>query len=121
VQAIDYDVEAVRIARSNARRNRVSHRIVFLSKEVATLPQGPIQQQNLICANLISNLLMKERERILAQLKPAGMLVLAGILKEEFAAVQKAYETAGLKFIAAETEKEWRSGCFVRKGMEFRL
>jgi ribosomal protein L11 methyltransferase len=121
VQAIDCDLEAIRIAHANARQNRISHRIVFRPQEVATLPRRPRSKYTLICANLISNLLMKERGRILAQLEPAGMLVIAGILKEEFAEVQKAYEAAGLELVAAKTENEWRSGSFVRKGMESRL
>lgn len=112
VRAIDYDEEAVRTARANARQNRVSHRIEFLKGDVAKLSSRPQKKYDFVCANLISNLLMEQSERILAQLRPEGGLVIAGILKEEFAAVQKAYEDAGLGLIIGKTEKEWRSGCF---------
>jgi ribosomal protein L11 methylase PrmA len=67
-----------------------------------------------ICANLISTLLLAERKRILYRLAPDGALVLAGILNSEFALVQKDYESAGLQLIASKVEKEWCSGAFRR-------
>jgi ribosomal protein L11 methylase PrmA len=66
----------------------------------------------LVCANLISNLLIAERRRIVAQLNRGGILVLAGILKSEFTQVQTAFEDLGLKLVANKSEKEWRSGSF---------
>ena len=47
------------------------------------------QGYDLVCANLISDLLITERRRIAAQLKRTGTLVLAGILQSEFKAVRK--------------------------------
>jgi len=66
----------------------------------------------MVCANLISNVLLAERARIVGRLAPNGLLVLAGILKEEFPMVQRAYEAAGLRLVTGRTEKEWRSGSF---------
>jgi len=65
-----------------------------------------------ICANLISNLLISARERILARLAPDGVVIAAGILKTEFQSVQRAYEEAGLRLVASQSKKEWRSGSF---------
>ena len=70
------------------------------------------RQYDLVCANLISDLLIAERRRIAAQLNRTGTLVLAGILKSEFTEVQKAFETLGLKLVSSRNEKEWRSGSF---------
>jgi len=61
---------------------------------------------------LLSNLLLAERSRIVARLARGGLLILAGILKGEFATVQRAYEAAGLRLVAGRTEKEWQSGSF---------
>jgi len=119
VQAIDCDVEAVRIARANAHANQVSPRIAFLPKEVADLPRWPRNKHAVICANLISDLLVEECPRILAQLQTEGVLVLAGILKAEFPKVQRAYEARGLRLVASQTEKEWRSGSFVWRARQF--
>ena len=115
VQAMDLDPEAVRIACANARANHVHRKLKIQRNNVTNLPVRPRQQRHrydLVCANLISDLLIAERRRIVAQLNHAGTLVLAGILKSEFATVQKAFEALGLKLAASRSEKEWRSGSF---------
>lgn len=112
VRAFDFDPEAVRIARANARVNRVAGKLKITRNDAAKLPLRAARQYDLVCANLISNLLITERRRIVAQLNRSGTLVLAGILKSEFAQVQTAFEDLGLKLAAAKNEKEWRSGSF---------
>jgi ribosomal protein L11 methyltransferase len=112
VDAFDFDPEAVRIARENARKNRVSRKVHITRGDVTKLAHDRKKNYDLICANLISTLLVTERSRILCRLKKNGVLVLAGILKVEFASVRRAYESAGLRLIASRTEKEWRSGAF---------
>jgi ribosomal protein L11 methyltransferase len=115
VHAFDFDPDAVRVARANARHNRVLDRVRITRADVTRLPMRSSRRYDVVCANLISNLLMAERERIVARLRPGGVLLLAGILKEEFPAVQRAFEAAGLKRIASRAENEWRSGAFKRK------
>ncbi|HXF09356.1 MAG TPA: 50S ribosomal protein L11 methyltransferase [Desulfuromonadaceae bacterium] len=110
VEAFDFDPEAVRIAKENARNNGVRARIS--RADVTRLPVQPVKRFDLVCANLISNLLVAERKKIVAQLAPGGVLVLAGILQSEFGDVQKAFESMGLRRTAARSEKEWRSGAF---------
>lgn len=112
VIAFDFDPEAVRIAKENARRNRA--KIKIFCADITKLPQRSERKYDVICANLISNLLIEERRRILSRLKPDGVLVVAGILKREFSVLQKIYEGGGLKLVAAKTENEWRSGAFQR-------
>jgi len=112
VHAIDFDLEAVRVARVNARMNGVLRKIKIAGGDVRKLSAKPKEQFDLVCANLISNLLIIERKRIVAQLKPSGILVLAGILKSEFFEVQNEFESLGLKLISSRTKKEWRSGSF---------
>jgi ribosomal protein L11 methyltransferase len=112
ISALDFDAEAVRVARVNARRNRVADRIRFSRRDLTRMPRRAGRTYAVVCANLLADLLLAERERILARLQPVGLLVLAGILKTEFAAVQAAYEAAGLRLVASRAEKEWRSGGF---------
>jgi ribosomal protein L11 methyltransferase len=112
VHALDFDPHAVQIARRNACMNFVAGKIRFQHGDVAKLPARPAQKYNLICANLISNLLINERRRIAAHLNRGGTLVLAGILKSEFREVQAAFEELRLKLFSSKTEKEWRSGSF---------
>ena len=112
VRAFDCDPEAVRVAHANARANGVHEKLRITRWDVAKLPVHASKQYDLVCANLISTLLMAERRRIAAQLKPGGTLVLAGILKSEFSRVQKVFAELGLKLAAAKTGNEWRSGSF---------
>jgi ribosomal protein L11 methyltransferase len=112
VHAFDFDSNAIQIARVNARMNSVAGNIRFWRGDVSELPLRPAQKYDLICANLISDLLLAERRRIAAQLNRGGTLVLAGILKTEFQEVRAAFDKLWLKLISSKTEKEWRSGSF---------
>jgi len=112
VAAFDFDVDAVRIARENARKNAVSRKVNIRHKDMTQMPRRSREKYDLICANLISTVLVAERRRIVSRLKPGGVLVLAGILRGEFASVRGAYETCGLRLVASRMEKEWRSGAF---------
>jgi ribosomal protein L11 methyltransferase len=112
VHAIDFDPEAVRMARVNARANDVLKKIKITRSDVTKLSTKPKRQFDLVCANLISNLLVAERKKIVAQLKRDGILVLAGILRTEFLEVQQAFENLGLELVSCRIGKEWRSGSF---------
>jgi ribosomal protein L11 methyltransferase len=112
VHAFDFDHEAVRIARANARVNGLENRLRITHGDVAKLSTRVSEQYDLVCANLISNLLIAERLRIVNRLAPGGTLVLAGILAAEFSEVQTAFERSGLRLIESRLEKEWRSGSF---------
>ncbi|HUB88037.1 MAG TPA: 50S ribosomal protein L11 methyltransferase [Verrucomicrobiae bacterium] len=110
----DFDSEAVRVARANAKVNGVLQKIKIARGDVTKLAASPKQRFDLVCANLISDLLIAESWKIAVQLKPGGVLVLAGILKSEFAGVRRAFEALNLKLISARSEKGWRSGSFGR-------
>jgi ribosomal protein L11 methyltransferase len=112
VHAFDFDPEAVRVARANARANGVHKKLRISRRDVAKLPIRAARQYDLICANLISTLLMAEGRRIVSRLRPGGTLVLAGILKPEFSRVRKVFAELGLKLAVSFTRNEWRSGSF---------
>ena len=112
VHAFDFDPESVRVAKMNARVNSVSARVKISRGDVTKLDTKPKKQFDLVCANLISNLLIAERKKIVMQMDRNGVLVLAGILRTEFLEVQKAFETLGLELIRCRREKEWCSGAF---------
>jgi len=114
IEAFDFDPDSVRIAKANATKNRVAHRMRITQGDLTLLPLKPRRKHGLVCANLICDLLLAERDRILNRLEPDGTLVLAGILKSQFAEVRRAYEAAGLRLIAAREENEWQSGAFSR-------
>ena len=112
VRALDFDPEAVRVARANTRANQAGKKVKIVRGDVAGLSLHPARKYDLVCANLISTLLISEHRRIVAQMNRGGMLVLAGILRSEFEEVQQAYENSGLELLRCKIGKEWRSGSF---------
>ena len=112
VRAFDFDPESVRVAKANARKNRVHGKILLTRSDITKLQLKPARQFDLVCANLISNLLIAERRRIVNRLKPGGTLVLAGILAAEFAGVESAFAKSKLKLHSSRVENEWCSGSF---------
>ena len=100
------------MARANACANGVFKKIKIIRGDVTKPSTRPKKQFDLVCANLISNLLVAERKKIVVQLKRDGILVLAGILRTEFPEVQRAFENLGLELISCRIGKEWRSGSF---------
>lgn len=112
VHAFDFDPEAVRVATANARRNRVLPRLRIRRQDVRKLSATPARQYDLVCANLVSTVLIAERKRLAGLVCPEGVLVLAGILRREFQEVQSAYEASGMQLVASRNEREWRSGTF---------
>jgi ribosomal protein L11 methyltransferase len=118
VTAFDFDPEAVRIARENAKFNQCkissSSGFRISQMDVRELSTKPKVRYDLVCANLISDLLERERNRVVAQVARNGVLVIAGILKREFAAVRKTFVGMGMRMIASRAENEWQSGSFTR-------
>ena len=114
VRAFDNDPMAVRVATANAKRNRVADRVSITRRDLGRLALRPSNRYDLICANLISNVLIRESTRIINRVRPGGKLVLAGIQACEFSRVQRAFEAKGLKFLESQTDGGWQSGVFAK-------
>lgn len=112
VEAWDYDAEAVRIAGENAELNQLGMVVHPKVADVVQLPIHPKERFDVVCANLIYDLLIAERERIIAHVAEGGRLVLAGILTQQFPAVTNAYAELGWKLSNSATGGEWTSGTF---------
>ena len=110
--AFDFDPDAVRVSRENARKNRVDAKVKLTRSDITKLSLKPARQFDLVCANLISNLLISEKERIVNRLKLDGTLVLAGILATEFEEVEQEYTSLDLKLVSKKVDMEWGSGSF---------
>ncbi len=114
VHAFDFDPQCVRVSIANAKTNRVENKIRITQADLTKLPKRSAKQYDFVCANLLANLLIAERIRILSRVKPGGTLVVAGILSREFHEVQNTYEAAGWRLVASKVENEWRSATFRR-------
>jgi ribosomal protein L11 methyltransferase len=112
VDAFDFDSEALKVARQNARRNRVAGKIRFYRQDARKMRAQ--RRYSIICANLSTDVLKQAMAPLAAALRPGGLLVLAGILKKEFTSIQTVAREAGLRLLRKKNEKEWSSGAFVK-------
>jgi ribosomal protein L11 methyltransferase len=112
VHAFDFDPESVRVAQANAQTNGVAGQLRIARSDLTKLSTKAARQYDLVCANLISTLLIAECQRIAARTKPNGILVVAGILRAEFHLVQAAFESLGFRLVGSRREQEWASGAF---------
>jgi len=112
VRAFDFDPAAVRVARVNAIQNRVAKRVRIFRQDLLLLPLRGGARFDVICANLTSDLLIRQAKRIVGRLRPAGTLIVAGILETQFAGVLRIYSSAGLKLVASGRDQEWHSAAF---------
>ena len=85
--------------------------LAFEERDLTKMPPGE-RRFDVVCANLMSELLVAEKAKLASWLAPAGRLVLAGILEEQFAEVEAAFCGLGMELIAAESLDEWCSGTF---------
>ena len=116
VEAFDFDPDCVRISLENAVLNEVAEAVDIHAGDATKLPSKPARTFDLVCANLIYDLLIAQAVKIGARVSLGGSLVLAGILETQFTLVRQAYESKGWKLVRGRTEKEWRSGLFQRVG-----
>ena len=110
VAAFDSDPEAVRASRANIKRNKV--RVALRRADLTRLPLNPRRRYDVVCANLIGDLLLSQAERIRNLLKPGGKLVTAGILHGEFPEIEKKLQRFNLTLVQSKVDKEWKSGQF---------
>ena len=116
VDAFDFDADCVRVANENTELNGVARELTVTHDDITQVPKKPKQRYSVVCANLIYDLLIAERDRLLARVAPGGSLVLAGLLETQFTLVRKTFEQAGWTLVASTIDKEWRSGTFREKG-----
>lgn len=113
VRALDFDPEAVRISQSNAEQNAVADQVRPVRRDLIKLPLQSKAKFDVICANLIYDVLLSEQKKIVNRLACCGSLILAGILKTQFAQVKTAYLKLGMRLVATKVGNEWQSGRFI--------
>jgi ribosomal protein L11 methyltransferase len=104
VLAVDNDPEAVAVALANVRHNRLDTVV-----EVADTPVENIEGRfDLVCANIVHDVLAGMAPVLVRLLEPGGFLVLAGILAgEQTRSIAGLYDRHGLRTAAAREEGEW--------------
>ncbi len=94
VAALDYDADAVRVARENAARNRLED-IAFSQGDVTAWK--PRRKFDVVAANLFAQVLIEAAPAIARAVRPAGRLILSGILRAQEEETVSVFEDLGLK------------------------
>jgi ribosomal protein L11 methyltransferase len=100
---VDLDRTAVRVARANARLNRLAERVAFVHVSLKVVPTR--------CEVIVANILL---EPILSMLRglhqvvaPDGALILSGILIREVDELRRGLTRHGWKVTQQATQQEW--------------
>jgi ribosomal protein L11 methyltransferase len=112
ITAFDYDPDAVRVAAENFEINGLADDAIALSVEDVT--EYEASDYDVVAANILGHILRANCRRIVSYVRPGGYLMLAGILREEFAVLAADFEAVGVKLLESASEKEWTGGLFVR-------
>lgn len=117
VTAVDIDAESIRVARINAKVNRVADRVRawqgdgYRRREVAAGGR-----YDLIVSNILARPLMKLARDLDRHLAPGGTAVLAGLLQRQEAQVLAAHRLVGLHLVDRLPIKGWPTLVLRKKG-----
>ena len=109
IDAFDHDPAAIRVSRQNVQKNRV--RVRLARGDLARLPRLARRRFDVVCANLICDLLSPGLHASAAA-EPGGKLVVAGILAGEFRKIRKKFQRFNLTLEQSKLYQEWKSGRF---------
>ncbi|HOJ11213.1 MAG TPA: 50S ribosomal protein L11 methyltransferase [Clostridiales bacterium] len=120
VIALDIDKEAVRVTIENCSRNNVLDRVAAFQgtlsdvnafdtpgfkEKINEISEG--RKADLIVANIIASVIIDLSDKIDKFLKPGGLIVASGIIKEKKDMVLDSYEPRGFKCIDLMEDGEW--------------
>ena len=103
---VDIDELAVDTAKQNARRNGVEAKTVFFAGDLAEKVTG---KYDIICANIIADVVMRLFENVGDYMKDDGLLLVSGIIDLRAAEVERSAKEHGFRIIAAPTREEWHA------------
>ena len=111
VIAIDHDPVAIRVAKENARRNKIDN-VAFRVAEVRAC--GLPRRIDIVTANLFSEVLIE----ILPRLRGASVLILSGILREQQREVARALQRRKIDICDVRRRGNWVA-ILARKRVKF--
>ncbi len=109
IMAIDNDPDAVTAARHNVMANCLDWNVGVTATPLADIPGT----YDLICANIVHDVLVGMAPELKRLLAPAGRIVLAGILRgPQEKNIGRVYGEHGLRLVRSEHEDEWAALLF---------
>ncbi len=105
--SFDFDPIAVEVAERNISRNGGAENLSLFQADVFEWSPEPGQQADVVLANLFSTVLQKAFPRLIAAMKPDGILIISGILNTQAAETLAAAEAAGLSVMKSVMRGKW--------------
>ena len=104
IEALDLDEVAVRSAIENVELNKVQH-IVNVSQN--NLLDGITEQQDLVVANILAEVIMSFTDDVATALKPGGIFISSGIISQKKDDVKEALIKSGFEIIETMLMEDW--------------
>ncbi len=109
ITAFDVDPEAIEVARENAEINEVADDIEI---EVNKLSSYAGQEFDVVLANLTADVIIPLAADFPAAMKPQGILIVSGILREQGDDVKSALSAQQFSLIEEKPDGEWVTMAF---------
>ena len=104
IEALDLDEVAVRSAIENVELNKVQQ-IVNVSQN--NLLDGITEQQDLVVANILAEVIMSFTDDVATALKPGGIFISSGIISQKKDDVKEALIKSGFEIIETMLMEDW--------------
>lgn len=104
VTAVDIDEVAVKVAKENFEINGVKDKVCAIKGVIDDLKKN---KSDIIVANIIANVIIDISSKVSSFLKPEGIFIASGIIRERKDEVLEAYSKAGFKCEQIEELGEW--------------
>lgn len=108
---MDFDPQAIKVARRNVRRNHVS---LVTMTEADVLQWKPERQWPVVIANLFSTILQQAFPTITKALEKNGDIIVSGILYDQWEDTRAIAEQCGLSFSQIKRKGKWMTARGIR-------
>ncbi|MFA7466851.1 MAG: 50S ribosomal protein L11 methyltransferase [Desulfotomaculaceae bacterium] len=105
VIAVDLDEVAIRTARENISRNGVDDRVTVLGGDLLNNLAGV--KADVLVANIIADVIIRLAPDAFAALKPGGLFIASGIIRDRAEEVRQTFLAAGLEPLSTKEDDEW--------------
>ena len=106
ILALDLDEVAVNSAKINCKLNKVHDKVTIKQND---LLKGVEAEADIIVANILSEVIVRFTDDVERLLKPGGLFISSGIIKQKRAEVEEAIVNSGLVIDEVVTMEDWVS------------
>ncbi len=105
IYGIDYDEQAIKCAHDCIQLNDTD----TIRLEACVITDTPVEQYDIILANINRQVLLDSAEELNKRLAPEGVLVLSGLLVEDEPIITERYDQVGFEKVSKINKGEWIS------------